>query len=242
MDFIKITPGKILALILILCAPIVVGFLIRDGLRDFNGKDRVVSVRGLAEREVKADLAAWPLILSATNNDLAAAQGELDRQEAALRKFLTSFEIDTKEISVLRYDVQDLLAQQYRPEGIDQGRYVLSKTLLLRTKDVDKVSAASQGIDALVREGVALGSGSQPSYIFTGLNGVKPDMIKEATANAFEAAEQFAADSGAKVGAITSASQGVFSIDGRDEIGALGAEAQLNKKVRVVTSVTYRLD
>lgn len=141
MNLCKLTPGNFVALILILCAPVAVGFLVRDGLRDFNGKDRSVFVRGLAERE-----------------------------------------------------------------------------------------------------GVALGGGSQPSYIFTGLNTVKPEMIKEATANAFEAAEQFAADSGAEVGDIVTASQGVFSIDGRDDIQALGADAQLNKKVRVVTSVTYRLD
>lgn len=236
------TVRNLLILLLILCVPLTIGLLLRDGLRDFNGKDRIVSVRGLAEREVKADLAAWPLVLSATDNDLAPAQGEIDRQEEALRKFLAGYGIGDAAVSVLRYDVQDLLAQQYRSQGVERGRYVLTKTLLLRTKYVDKVEAASQAMDSLVRQGVALGGGSQPSYIFTGLNSVKPEMIKEATANAFDAAEQFAADSGARVGDIVSASQGVFSIDGRDEIQALGAEAQLNKKVRVVTSVTYRLD
>ncbi len=235
--------GKIAFLLLALCVPVVVGFLVRDGLRDFHGKDRIVSVRGLAEREVKADLAAWPFLLSATDNDLASAQVELERQEGALRQFLTAQGLDaSKDLSVLRYDAQDLLAQQYRPEGVDKGRYVLTKTMLLRTGDVDKVAAAGQSLDALVKQNVALGAGSQPTFIFTGLNSVKPDMIKEATANAFEAAQQFAANSGAHVGAIASATQGVFSIDGRDEIQALGAEAQLNKKVRVVTSVTYRLD
>ena len=236
------TPRNILALVLILCVPLIMAFLLRDGLRDFNGKDRNVSVRGLAEREVKADLAAWPFILSATGNDLAAAQSEIDRQETALRKFLSGYGIGDVAVSILRYDVQDLLAQQYRSEGVERGRYVLTKTLLLRTKYVDKVDTASQATDSLVRQGVALGSGSQPSYIFTGLNSIKPEMIKEATANAFQAAEQFAADSGASVGDIVTASQGVFSIDGRDEIQAFGAESQLNKKVRVVTSVTYRLD
>lgn len=220
----------------------IVGWMMRDGLRDFNGKDKSVFVRGLAEREVKADMAVWPLILSATDNDLSSAQAKLEAQETALRTFLQQHGLGGENtLSVMRYDTQDLLAQSYRPDGIDQGRYVLGKTLLLRTPDVDTVIAASQAMDDLVKRNVALGQGSQPSYIFTGLNDIKPDMIREATANALEAAQQFAQDSGAQVGGIVSASQGVFSIEGRDEIPMLGAEGQINKKVRVVTSVTYRL-
>lgn len=225
-----------------------VAALLRDGLRDFRGESRTVSVRGLSEREVKADLAAWPFSLSATNNDLAAAQAQLERQEESLRAFLADQGLSVNDISLLRYDVQDLLAQQYRPDRVDDGRYVLSKALLLRTSEVDKVAAASQSIDALVRRGVALGQGSQPNYIFTKLNDVKPDMIREANENALAAARQFAEDSGAKVGAIVTATQGVFSINGRDDIpaisnmGSFGPEMQLNKNVRVVTSVTYKLD
>lgn len=235
--------GKFLSLVLILVTVLGLAFMVRDGLRDFNGKNRTVVVRGLAEREVKADMAIWPFVLTATDNDLALAQSTLETQEGALRAFLTQQGIDVaKDMSVMRFSAQDLLAQQYRPEGIERGRYVLSKTLLLRSGDVDKVMAASQAMDNLVKQNVALGEGSQPSYIFTGLNGVKPDMIKEATSNAYAAATQFASDSGARVGDIISASQGVFSIDGRDEIPMLGPDGQLNKKVRVVTSVTYKLD
>jgi hypothetical protein len=225
-----------------------VAALVRDGLRDFRGESRTVSVRGLSEREVKADLAAWPFSLSATSNDLAAAQGQLESQEEALRAFLADQGLAEADITLLRYDVQDLLAQQYRPDRVDDGRYVLSKALLLRTSDVDRVAQASQSIDALVRRGVALGQGSQPNYIFTKLNDVKPDMIREANENALAAARQFAEDSGASVGAITTATQGVFSINGRDDIpaianmGSFGAETQLNKNIRVVTSVTYKLD
>lgn len=235
-------------IIAVLATVLLAAALLRDGLRDFRGENRTVSVRGLAEREVKADLAAWPFSLSATSNDLAAAQTQLEQQEAALRAFLSTQGLGEAEITLLRYDVQDLLAQQYRPDRVDDGRYVLAKALLLRSTEVDKVATASQSIDLLVRQGVALGQGSQPNYIFTKLNDVKPDMIREANENAHAAARQFAEDSGARVGAITAATQGVFSINGRDDIpavnnmGSFGAEMQLNKNVRVVTSVTYKLD
>ena len=222
--------------------------IMRDGLRDFQGEKRSVFVRGLSEREVTADLAAWPFALSATGNDLAVAQADLEAQEAQLRSFLQEQGLDIQALTLLRYDVQDLLAQQYRPQGIEQGRFVLTKVLLLRTGDVAKVEAASQAVDVLVKKGVALGSRSYPNYIFTGLNDIKPDMIKEATANAYQAALQFAEDSGAQVGDIITASQGVFSIEGRDNIPAAGdmgsftSDMQVHKNIRVVTSITYKLD
>lgn len=134
--------------------------LIRDGLLDFRGKNRVLSVRGLAKREVKSDLAAWPFIFSSTNNDLAKAQSDLERQEKAVRGYLSYADLKTEDISVLGYEVQDLLAQTYRPEGVERGRYVLTKTMLVRTKNVDAVQDASQKMDALVKQGVALGAGS----------------------------------------------------------------------------------
>lgn len=238
----------LLALAAVLLTALGMAALLRDGLRDIQGQKRTVSVRGLAEREVEADLAAWPFSLSVTANDLLAAQEAMENQEKILRAFLGEQGLDAGALTLLRYDVQDLLAQQYRPEGVERGRFVLSKMLMLRTNDVAKVESASQAIDALVRRGVALGQGSQPSYLFTRLNEVKPDMIREATANARDAADQFAKDSGAHVGGIAMASQGVFSIDGRDDISTLGnytsftPDMQLHKKVRVVTSVTYRLD
>ena len=222
--------------------------LLRDGLRDFQGEKRTVSVRGLSEREVRADLAAWPFILSSTANELTAAQATLDVQEKDLRDFLQTQDLPLGDLTLLRYDVQDLLAQQYRPEGVERGRYVLTKILLLRTDAVDKVEQAAQSIDILVKKGVTLGTGSQPNFLFTKLNDIKPDMIRQANENAYAAADQFARDSGARVGKIATATQGVFSIDGRDDLPMIGntmpftQEMQANKKVRVVTSVTYKLD
>ncbi len=237
-----LSPAKIILLFSALVVlPLVGGSLIRDGLRDFQGKSRILSVRGLAEKEVKSDLAAWPFIISATDNDLAQAQGELDRQEKTIRDFLSAAKLSLDDLSVVRYEVQDLLAQSYRPEGVERGRYVLTKTLLLRTNNVDAVQQASQQMDALVKQRVALGGGSQPSFLFTLLNDIKPGMIKEATINASQAAAQLAEDSGAQVGGIVSATQGVFSIDGRDQIDSVSENMQMYKKVRVVTSVTYRI-
>ena len=96
----------------------------------------------------------------------------------------------------------------------------------------------------LLRDGVEL-SGTNITYTFTGLNGLKPPMIAEATRNARQSAEQFARDSGTSVGRIKTASQGYFSVGARDgedcdDCGSSGGSSPF-QKVRVVTTIDYDL-
>jgi hypothetical protein len=78
--------------------------------------------------------------------------------------------------------------------------------------------------------------------VFTRLNDLKPAMIAEATANARAAAEQFARDSGSAPGDIRQANQGVFVILPRDQAPGINESSQLQKIVRVVSTVQYLLD
>jgi hypothetical protein len=101
-------------------------------------------------------------------------------------------------------------------------------------------------VGALVRAGVVLSSGPEygpagPSFLFTKLNDIKPAMIAEATGRAREAAEQFARDAKSRLGGIRRASQGVFVILPRDQAAGISEESQVEKTVRVVTTVDYYL-
>jgi hypothetical protein len=101
---------------------------------------------------------------------------------------------------------------------------------------VDTVKQAIQHADSLLEKGITLVTneyGDKTEFIFDGINAVKPDMIKEATANARVAAEKFAQDSKAKVGAIRRATQGVLEIEDRDV-----ATPEI-KVLRVVTTVDF---
>jgi hypothetical protein len=97
-----------------------------------------------------------------------------------------------------------------------------------------------------VSAGVVLSSGEQygnggPTFVFTGLNALKPKMIGEATARAREAAEQFARDANSSVGGIRRANQGVFEILPRDQAQGISEASQIVKMVRVVSTVDYFL-
>jgi hypothetical protein len=127
------------------------------------------------------------------------------------------------------------------------ARYIIRQTLVVRSADVDKVQAASQRVPELVRNGVVLSSGQEyggggPTFVFTGLNTLKPAMIAEATARARQGAEQFARDANSTLSGIRTASQGVFEILPRDQAAGITEESQVRKRVRVVTTVVYGLD
>ena len=205
--------------------------------------ERNVTVRGVSERDVTANLATWSVDFSNKGTELGPVQESVDRQARAVRSFFqrSGFRLQ---------DVSDSGVSVSRERHTDsEGRplpdeLTVSRTVQLRTSDVMNVRAAYAHQAELLREGVEL-SGSRVAYTFTRLNDLKPEMIAEANRNARRSAEQFARDSGASVGRIKSASQGYFSIGPRDgeecEECSSTAGTSPFQKVRVVTTIDYDL-
>jgi hypothetical protein len=215
---------------------IIGGYLLGDGLLRAKMADRSVTVRGLAEREVTADLATWTIAYSAQSTDLQSAQIDIDRDTDAITAFFKELGFKADALKPTGANVN-----QYSNNGIPQ--YTIRQRLSLRTDDIDKAQAAVARQFDLVRRGVVLEDGSGMSYTFTKLDEIKPAMVAEATKDARKSAEQFAEDSGTDVGGIKSATQGYFSIDSRDgDAGGYGVTDTPYKKVRVVTTVNFYLD
>lgn len=212
------------------------GYLLGDGLLRAKMADRSVTVRGLAERDVSADLATWTIAYSAQSTDLQSAQTDIDRDTTAITTFFKELGFKADALKPTGANVN-----QYSNNGIPQ--YTIRQRLSLRTDDIDKAQAAVARQFDLVRRGVVLEDGSGMSYTFTKLDEIKPEMVAEATKDARKSAEQFAEDSGTDVGGIKSATQGYFSIDSRDgDAGGYGVTDTPYKKVRVVTTVNFYLD
>ena len=217
------------------------GFLIGRGFERGRSADRYVTVKGLAESFVTADLAVWPLRITATGEDLARVQEQIDRDLSTVTSFLTEQEIEPEAIQPQRVEVTDLLAQPYRPEGVGDNRFIVAQTIIVRTEQVERVARLNQQTGELVKRGVVLADTGGPTYLFTRLNEIKPEMLAEATRNARVSAEQFAVDSGSALAEIRRASQGLFEILPRDPAPGLMEANQVDKKVRVVSTIEYRL-
>lgn len=212
------------------------GYLLGDGLLRAKEAERSVTVRGLAERDVTANLATWTISYSASSTNLAQAQGKVRRDTESIEAFFDDLGFPESALQPTGANVSS-----YTNDGVTT--YTVRQRLSLRTEDIERAQrAVAQQFD-LVGRGVFLEEGSGMSFSFTGLNDIKPEMVAEATRDARAAAQQFAEDSGASVGAIKSATQGYFSIEARDgNGGGWGVSDTPYKKVRVVTTVNFSLD
>ena len=219
---------------------VVSGYLLGDGLRRAKMAERSVSVRGVSERDVVADLATWNISFSEEGDTLGPVQERVDRQARAVRGFFVQSGFAAAEIR----DTGISVSQRY-DEDRKTERVSVNRSIQLKSRKVMGVQGAYARQAELIRDGVPMSS-SDVTYSFTGLNDIKPAMIAEANRAARRNAEQFAKDSGASVGSIKSASQGYFSVGARDgdsdgEGGSGGGGSPL-QKVRVVTTVDYDID
>jgi len=222
------------------------GYALGDGFRRYKlAEQRSVTVRGVSERDVTADLATWSVSFAHEGAELADVQHSVDQQARSVRAFFQrsgfrAGDVTDSDVSLSREQPTDRDGNPVGPQKL-----TVRRSIQLRTDDVMKARAAYAGQHALLRDGVEL-SGSNISYSFTKLNELKPEMIAEATRNARRSAERFARDSGAAVGQIKTASQGYFSVGARDgddcdDCGSSGGSTPF-QKVRVVTTIDYDID
>jgi hypothetical protein len=215
----------------------VLGYLLGSSAMRIKQFERTVTVKGLAEKEMPADVAVWPIQFTAAGNDLVALYATLERDTAKIIRFLGDSGFDESEISIAAPSITDKMAQQYGNGERVELRYTALQGVTVYTGKPDAVRRAMNRLVALGKQGIVFSGGYQGStrYLFTKLNELKPEMIEEATRKAREVAEKFARDSDSRLGKIKSARQGQFTISDRD------SSTPYIKNVRVVSTVEYYL-
>ena len=215
----------------------VLGGQIKQGINKFVEKDRVVTVKGLAEMEVPANKVTWPLVYKEVGNDLVSLYDKIKSTNQTITNFLKGKGISEEEISINAPEIIDMQAERYNSNPVP-FRYNVTTVITVTSDKVGLVRNLISEQGELLKQGVAITGGDyryNVEYDFTGLNAIKPQMIEEATKNAREAAEKFAKDSDSKLGKIKRANQGQFSIGNRD------TNTPYIKHVRVVTTIDYSL-
>jgi len=216
---------------------IATGFIVGSSAIRFKEYERVVTVKGLAEREVPADVAVWPIRFTAASNDLTDLYATMEGNTKLITSYLQDSGFGAAEITTASPVVTDKFAQAYGGQKISI-RYTALQVITVYSNKIDAVRSSQGNLAELGKKGIALGGneyGQKTQFLFTGLNGIKPAMIEEATGNARSAAEQFASDAKSQVGKLKSANQGQFTIEDRD------SNTPYLKKVRVVSTVEYYL-
>ncbi len=216
---------------------VIASIVISLGFSSINPKEASVSVRGLAQREVNADLAVWQLSFGLGDNNLENLQKSIKEKSEIVSLYLKDKGLNERDFSVLSPSITNNLLDPYINQEKMQYIYIAKLNFLIRTDKISAVKKANEGLLELVDKGIAIKQDyeNKINYEFTKLNDIKPEMIALATKNARKAAEQFAKDSNSNLGKIKHATQGLFSI----ENAATGLEER--KIVRVVTQIQYSL-
>lgn len=205
---------------------------------------RSISVKGLSERDIVADEGIWTLHLSLAGDDIAALNQKAEQQKAMISSLLVKEGFEQTEINVnTPIEVTDRELDRYRefkPEK--QSRYLLDTSVVISTRNVQKLFTSTGILNQLLKQGLYFKGATQPVFFYTKLNEIKPDMLKEAGANAHKAALELANNTNSKVGKIKTATQGVFSIRLRGESSDFDsgfAKSSPYLRARVVTNVAY---
>lgn len=219
------------------------GYFVSHAVESAKRFERFVTVKGLSERDVPADLALWPIRFNVAANDLKSLQDQIAASRNIVRQFLIAAGFKDDEISTPPSQINDTqMASRGESEDIKRPptfRYSATVTMLLRSARVDEVRKAMEASDKLVQGGIVLSGGDysgRAEFFFAGINEIKPGMIEEATINARKAAEKFAKDSNSRVGTIRRATQGPVEVNDRD------SSSPYRKIVRIVTTVDYFLE
>ena len=67
---------------------VAMGNQIKRGVDDFVEKDRIVTVKGLAEMEIPANKVTWPLMYKEVGNELTALYNKIHHTNSAIVTFL----------------------------------------------------------------------------------------------------------------------------------------------------------
>jgi hypothetical protein len=226
------------------------GYFIGKGSTRFKSDTRTVTVKGLVEKEVKADQAIWALRFRRASEDLKDAHSKIVSDREAAVAFLRTHGFKDEEIARQPTRTIDKLARDYSQSQVpERFRYVVTGSLVVTTPSVDLVTKAMGATEELLKSGVILdgqqeGGTANPRYVITTFNALRPQLLADATKNARMTAQQFASDSGAQIGKIRSANQGaiqIFGSDGNDESAPYSPTSMPSKKIRVVSTFEFEL-
>ena len=205
-----------------------------------------IRVKGMAEKVVTSDAASWSATWTVRSTTLKESYSELEKQRDVVKKFLSDAKVPEAECTYSALSTQTVFKKDEHGHTTNEVfGYVLNQSVELKSKEMRLVEAVSKSITELIEQGIEIHS-FRPGYTFSGLELLKLELLGNATKNAYERAKALAENSQGKVGALNSASQGVFQITPVDSTDVSdGGEydtSTIDKKVKAVVTLEFHVE
>ena len=216
-------------------------------VKQVGGGRESISVKGLAEKPVKADRAEWTVTLQVKGDTIADALGKLRKERPALDQFLATAGFDAASLIESNESTDPNYEQVEGRNGnmrsVQEG-YVARQSITINTADIGKIITAAKGIVQFEADGHPVNFGA-PQFLVSNLEEVKMSLISSAMQNSKARASEFAKSGDVEVGRMRSASQGAFYIlpaSGDQDVSDWGGsydKSTVDKIARVVVTVDY---
>ncbi|MFO0872892.1 MAG: SIMPL domain-containing protein [Phycisphaerales bacterium] len=209
-------------------------------------QERVIRVKGVAERPAMSDMAAWSGTVSVRSAALAEGSAKLAADVATLREFVRSAGFAEGDATESAVDLRPEFERDARGNSTNTViGYALAQRLTVRSRDVQRVMDLSRTATSLLREGIVVES-SPPAFTLADVDSIKMTLLAEATTNGRERAATLATGSGGRVGALRSATQGVFQIvpRGSTDVSDYGVSdtSAIEKSVKAVVTLEFAVE
>jgi uncharacterized protein len=230
--------------IIIAAAVLAAALIFSNAYKKRSFTNDTVSVTGMGEKDFESDLVVWNGSFSRKNLDLKTAYSELNADRNTVSNYLIKKGVDAKEIVFDAVNISKDFNNSFDKNGNTSqtfNGYILSQSVRIESKDLDKIETVSREVTELINTGVELNSGS-PEYVYSKLAALKLDLIAEASKNARQRAEKIADNAGGSLGKLRNANMGVFQIVGRNssEDYSFGGTFNTSSKKKTAT-ITMKL-
>jgi uncharacterized protein len=230
--------------IIIAAAVLLAALIFSNAYKKRSFTNDTVSVTGMGEKDFESDLVVWNGSFSRKNLDLKTAYSELNADRNTVSNYLIKKGVDAKEIVFDAVNISKDFNNSFDKNGNTSqtfNGYILSQSVRIESKDLDKIETVSREVTELINTGVELNSGS-PEYVYSKLAALKLDLIAEASKNARQRAEKIADNAGGSLGKLRNANMGVFQIVGRNssEDYSFGGTFNTSSKKKTAT-ITMKL-
>jgi hypothetical protein len=218
----------------------------RGRAQDTVREGRTLNVKGLAVKRVRSDIAVWTIRVRGEAAGLKEAYEKIDAGFQRVRAFLAERGFPEESVSVSAIDTDTHFRRDEEGEPTREvASYSLERCVTVTSAAVDRVAATAGEVTRLIGEGVLVVS-SAPAYHFSGLAGLKVELMGLAAKDARTRADELASNAGGRIGELQEAQMGVLQITEPHSTETSGSGIYdtdtIEKDVRAVVTVTFRVE
>ena len=228
--------------------------LISNAMNKANKDENRITVKGVAERRIKADKALINIVISEKSENIDELKKIISEKEKLATDLIKNLKIDGNDYSIGNLRIQPnyienssnvkqqgTINSRTVPQSVKISDYEGVETISIVTKNIDKVEEFFEKLLELKLQSNNIQI-NEPEFFITNIERYKKDMIVDASRNAEIRAVEMLKVNNNEIGGLKNISQGQFEIlEDTEDVKRINQKEvnQIYKKMRVVVTATY---